>query len=186
MVTKTYRIFSCTLYDVSDTLCFNDIIIRVNNHKLKYFYIRHNAEQEEKKDHYHLVLYFEKPTTLKNVSNLLEIDENKIKIMDDTGKRYTLKKSVGYLLHFNNSEKTHYNFEDIKTNIYDTIKKYYDILVTPNSEKKELAEILAFIEDNNIKTTYALVYWCIENDYLKTLKKYNYLLKNIVYENRLI
>lgn len=185
MAAKTYRIFSITLYDFSDTLNFNDILLRVSSHKLKYFYIKHTAEKEELKDHYHLVIYFDIPTTLKNVSNLLEINENSIKIMDETGKRYTLKKSVGYLLHFNNSEKIQYKFEDIKTNIYDTIKKYYDILVIPNSEKKELAEILAFIEDNHIKTTYALVYWCIENDYLKTLKKYNYLLKNIVYENRL-
>lgn len=186
MVTKTFRIFSTTLYDVSDNLCFNDVLCRANDHKLKYFYIRHFAEKEELKEHYHLVIYFDKPTTIKNVSNLLEISENSIKVMDDTGKRYTLKKSVGYLLHYNNEEKIQYKFEDIQSNINDTIKKYYDILVSPNSEKKELAEILAFIEDNDIKTTYSLVSWCIENDYLKTLKKYNYLLKNIVYENRLI
>lgn len=186
MVSRTYRIFSCTLYDNSDTLNFNDIIVRVYSNKLKYFYIKHQAESEQKKDHYHLVLYFDKPTTLKNVSNILGISENDISFQDNTGKRYTLKKSVGYLLHYNNNDKIQYELKDIVTNIPDTINKYYNILVTPNCEKKELADILAFIEDNNVKTTYALVYWCIENDYLKTLKKYNYLLKNIVYENRLI
>lgn len=182
MAGKTYRIFSFTCYDKSDTLAFDDILIRINNLKLKYFYIKHLPESDEKKEHYHFVLYFSLPTTISHVSSLLNIADNNINVTDSKGERYTLKKSVGYLLHYNNNEKTNYNYDDFVTNIPDTLKKYYDLLVSPHDERSELCEILAFIEDNHIHSNKELLKFCIDNNLLKTYRKYAYTLRSIIYE----
>ena len=128
MKNQTFRLFSLVAYNDSETLNFNDILESIIKHDLKYFYIYHFKENEKNKDHYHVMLYFESATTIKKVADLLNISENNIKVKDDFGNRYTLKKSIGYFLHYKNNEKINYNFEDIKTNCIDLVQKYYDIL----------------------------------------------------------
>lgn len=178
MQNKTFRIFSLVCYDDSVDLCFNDILTLCTKNNLKYAYIQHLAEGDTKKDHYHFMIYYEKPTTLKKVSETLKLNENYLKVLDDYGQRYTLKKTIGYFIHYNNKEKINYNIKDIVTNCEDLVKKYYDILTGGRDEKSELKEIIAFINDNNASISDTLSF-CIECDYLRTFKKYSYVLTTL-------
>lgn len=178
MNNKTFRIFSIVLYDDSSNLSFEDIFEKCVKNDYIYFYIKHNKETDDLKDHIHLTLYFEKPTTLSIVSKSLNIPLNCINVLDEQKKRYTLKKTIGYLIHYNNKDKIQYNKSEIITNREDIVNKYYDILTGGNSEKNELKEIMAFITDNNANISDTLNF-CIECDYLKTFKKYSYVLSTI-------
>lgn len=182
MVSKTFRIFSLVCYDVSDNLNINELLFRINRHQLNYFYIKHEPENDELKPHYHLAIYFKQPTTITYLSHLLDISENNINVLDELGQRYTLKKTVGYFLHYNNNEKINYNYDDFITNIPATLSKYYDILTNGRSENGEISEILAFIDENNVKYLREVLDFCISNNYLKTFKKYSYVIKTILFE----
>lgn len=179
MQNKTFRIFSIVCYDDSIDLAFTDILTLCNKYNLTYAYIKHKAEDNELKDHYHFMIYYDKPTTIKKVSETLMLNENYIKVIDDYGQRYTLKKTIGYFLHYNNKDKINYNIEDMISNNVDLINKYYNILTGGKNETNELQEILTFIEDNQ-PTTKTLLKFCIENNLLKTFKKYSYVLHNII------
>lgn len=178
---KTYRIFSIVAYDDSDTMSFNKINSLIPTLNTTYFIIKH--DKDEVKNHYHIVLYFNKPSTISIISKKLDISSNYIRIQDDFGKRYTLKNTIGYLIHFNNKEKHNYSTNDIMTNNIDIVNKYYDLLSGGNSENQNLKEIMLFLENNPTSNCKDLLYFCIENDLLKTFKKYSYYLNQIIKEN---
>lgn len=179
MSEKTYRIFSIVAYDESDNLSYSDIFNSILLNKFKYIIIKHKPESNEKKEHYHIALYFDKPTTIKVVSNKLDIPSNYIEVLTENKQRYTLKKTIGYFLHYNNNDKINYNVNDIITNIQDVVNKYYDILTGGSNESNELKEIIAFATDNFVNIKDVLMF-CIDNNYLKTFKKYSYILNQIV------
>lgn len=178
---KTYRIFSIICYDKSDNLCFKDIIEKVYTNKFDYFYIKH--DKDKNKTHYHLAIYMPEAHTITYIANKLGITNNQINVKDDNGVRYTLKSTIKYFLHYNIKDKEPYSIDEIITNRIDTCNKYYDILSGGKNEKQELKEIMLFIEMNNIKKITQVLEYCVENDYLKTFKKYSYILNQIVKEN---
>ena len=178
---KTYRIFSLVAYDVSDTMSFSDIHSKLDSLNCTYFIIKHDKDNAD--IHYHISLYFQNPTTISVVSSKLGITPNYIKIQDDFGKRYTLKNTIGYLIHYNNKEKYNYKINDIITNDIDLVNKYYDLLTGGSSESQILKEILLFIDNNPYVNNKDLLVFCIDNDFLKTFRKYAYYLNQIIKEN---
>lgn len=178
---KTYRIFSLVAYDTSETMCYNDIYNKLSSINCTYFLIKH--DNDDVNTHYHIALYFKNPTTISIVSTKLGISSNYIKIQDDFGKRYTLKNTIGYLIHYNNKDKFNYKITDIITNDSDLVNKYYDLLEGGNSESQTLKEILLFIDNNPYVDSKDLLSFCIDNDLLKTFRKYAYYLNQIIKEN---
>ena len=178
---KTYRIFSLVAYDTSETMSFNDIYSKLSSLDCTYFLIKHDNDNVD--THYHIALYFKNPTTISVVSTKLGIAPNYLKIQDDFGKRYTLKNTIGYLIHYNNKEKYNYKINDIITNDPDLVNKYYDLLTGGNNETQSLKEILLFVDNNPYINSRDLLVFCIDNDLLKTFKKYAYYLNQIIKEN---
>lgn len=176
----TYRIFSIIAYDDSDNLSYNEIYNKLISCKFTYFIIKH--DHDNNKIHYHITIYLPKPTTIDIIAKKLAIPNNFIKVKDDTGNRYTLKSTIKYLIHYNDNNKHNYDLNDIITNNYDIVKKYYDIISGGNCESQELKEILLFIENNNCNCK-SLISYCVENNLLKTFKKYSYFLNQIIKEN---
>lgn len=178
---NTYRLFSIVCYDESDTTDFKKIFSHIVDNNLNYIYIKH--DKDENKIHYHIAIYTKQATTIKKISNLLDIKENYISIKDDYGKRYTLKNTIGYFLHYNNNDKHNYEVQDLFSNDYDLVNKYYDLLTGGKNETNSLKEILQFINYNKVKSISSVLDYCIDNDLLKTFKKYSYILNQIVKEN---
>ena len=180
--TPTYRLFSIVAYDDSENLSISDLLSYIKLNNFNYFYIKH--DKDNKKIHYHICLYFPTAVTLSYVAKKLLIENNNINVTDDEGKRYTLKKSIGYLLHYNNKEKYNYEYGTIKTNMKDTLDKYFDILAGGNNESNNLKEILQFISMNHICSIQKVLSYCIDNNLLKTFKRYGYILNQIIIEER--
>lgn len=181
--TPTYRIFSIIAYDDSDTLEFGDILSNIKLNNYSYIYIKHN--KDNKKTHYHIALYFSTPKTIEFVANKLLIGNNNINVTDDNNKRYTLKNTVKYFLHYDMKNKHNYSYDEIKTNIPDTVEKYYNIITGNNTESSQLNEIMQFIEINHILKISSVINYCIDNNLLKTFKKYSYILNQVIIEERL-
>lgn len=190
MKVPTFRIFSIVAYDDSDTLNANQILNRLAELNYKYFYICHdkdiNSDKTNKKTHYHIAVYFDKPTTIKKIATDLNIEENRINVKDDNGNRYTLKNTIGYFLHYKMKDKFNYQIADIFGNCDELVNKYYNIISDNDSEKRELKSIIAFIEDNNIDNMKELFVYCIDNNYINTLKKYQYLFSIMIREQKSI
>lgn len=178
---KTYRIFSIVCYDRSDNLCFNDIMSKVISNNFDYFYIKH--DKDKNKTHYHLAIYLPVAHTISYISDKLCITNNQINVKDNNDVRYTLKSTIKYFLHYKIKDKEPYTIDEIYTNRQDTCNKYYDIITGGKNEKQELKEIMLFIEMNSIDKITQVLHFCVENDYLKTFKKYSYILNQIVKEN---
>lgn len=178
---ETFRIFSLVCYDNN----FNDIFKNVLQKDYTYFYIKHLKEEETKKDHTHLVIYCSKATTISKIATDLNISNNDINVLNDKGERYTLKGTIGYLLHYKmENKKQHYELEEIVTNNQELVNKYYNIISDNNNTNRQFKEIISFIEDNNITSLKELSLFCISTGCLDLLKKYQYLLCNILKEER--
>lgn len=179
---NTYRIFSFVLYDDSENLCFKDVFHKVSSNNLfDYFYICH--DKDKNKRHYHLAVYLKNPTTISKISKILEIPENFISVKDKSGERYTLKNTIKYFIHYNIEDKEQYSIDELFSNNNDLVKKYYDLLTGGKDEKTDLSDILTFIEVNRITSIKEVLEYCVNNDLLKTYKKYAYTLNQIMREN---
>ena len=180
--TPTFRLFSIVAYDDSENLSISDLLSYIKLNNFSYFYIKH--DKDKNKIHYHICLYFQESKTITYVAKKLLIDNNNINVTDENNKRYTLKKSLGYLLHYNNNEKYNYDYINIKTNMQDTLDKYYALLTGGNNESNQLNEILQYIKFNHITNISSVLMYCLENNLLKTFKKYSYILNQIIIEER--
>lgn len=178
---KTYRIFSLVCYEDSEDLDYNKIYNKLTKLKYIYFIIKHDQDQNTKL-HYHIAIYSKSPTTIPIIAKKLDIRENYIKIQDELGSRYTLKKTIGYLIHYNNKDKINYNIENIISNDNELVRKYYDIISNDKGEASSLREIMLFIT-NNQPNCKDLINFCIDNDLLKVFRKYSYFLNQIIKEN---
>lgn len=176
---ETFRIFSIVFYEEQ----FDDISKNIVDYDFKYILIHHLAETEDKKNHYHLVIYSDMPTTITKISNALCILPNMINVKDERGQRYTMKKTIGYLLHYNNKEKLNYCLDDIDTNIRDMVVKYYNLLTGGKCEINSLKELSIFIQDNRITKMSHVLEFCIDNDCIDILKKYQYVISILLKEN---
>lgn len=135
---KAYRHFIAILYPDSEIYNYDDIIFNLNQFKY-YAYITHKPEKEETKEHVHLYISLDSPTTIKNVAKRIGIPENYIMYVK------SVRSSVRYLTHIDYPEKIQYpieacnvsgafwrkfrkQFEDIKSesDIIDDIYKWID------------------------------------------------------------
>lgn len=79
---------------------------------IEYSFIKHNADDEEKTEHYHLCLFFKRE--LKSFEEIKELFPG-AHIEETTSSRYL--RTIQYLVHKNNPEKEQYSSFDIVTNL---------------------------------------------------------------------
>lgn len=101
---KAYRHFVAILYPDSEIYNYDDILFNLNQFKY-YAYITHKPEKEESKEHVHLFVSLDSPTTIKNFSKRLGIPENYIQYVK------SVRSSVRYLTHIDYPEKIQYDIE---------------------------------------------------------------------------
>ena len=115
--------------------CFSNLQEIVNglvedNSNIEYSYIKHNADEDDKNLHYHLVLYFK--GTVKRFSTMQKTFEG-AHIEMTNAQRY--KRCIQYLIHKNNPEKQQYSASEIVSNIE---KSYLDDIINGGGYDFEL------------------------------------------------
>lgn len=97
--------------------CYDNIQNIINeqlesNPNMEYSYIKHNADEDDKNIHYHLVMYFKgkvkRFTTIQNIFEGAHIEQT-------NQQRY--KRCIQYLIHKNNPEKQQYKPNEIISNL---------------------------------------------------------------------
>lgn len=176
------KTFSLLLYEdnerhkeIIDELLLN----QCNN--CDYVGIRHDMDVEldgsTKKPHYHVVLCYEKSTTLGQVqSRFPNLESNLIQSMDNR------REAIRYLCHITENAKAegkHIYEQSLLFGSPRHIGKHYTEDVTSSLEM-----ILDYIDlANRSELNYTkLLRWCIEQNCHNTLRKYSFLIKEVMAE----
>ena len=94
VIEKRYRNFMILLYPEWDN--FKDILQDLKGSFKNYAYIKHIAEEEEKKEHIHFILSLDNPRSIYSLSKRIEVPSNLIQNIK------SLRGSCRYLIHKDN------------------------------------------------------------------------------------
>mgnify|MGYP004501122285 CR=1 FL=1 len=164
---KRYRHFMLLLYPEWSN--YNDILQDIKGSFKNYAYIKHMPEDEEKKEHVHLILSLDNPRTEQSLAKRLEIDKRFI------GYIKSLRGSCRYLVHMDNEEKYQYNLDQVivSNSFKSTFFKSFDDLL---SDEEVLDNIYSFINDykelNPIDLEVSLTKFVCANAYERVFKRY--------------
>lgn len=136
---KRYRNFMILLYPEWDN--FKDILQDIKGSFKNYAYIKHVPEEEEKKEHLHLILSLDNPRSEHSLAKRLEIDSRFVKYIK------SLRGSCRYLIHIDNEDKYQYNIDQVvvSKSFTSTFYKSFDDLL---SDTEILENIYSFIEEH--------------------------------------
>lgn len=164
---KRYRHFMILLYPEWGS--YNEILQDIKGSFKNYAYIKHMPEEDEKKEHVHLILSLDNPRTEESLAKRLEIDKRFIQHIK------SLRGSCRYLIHMDNEEKYQYNLEQVivSKSFKSTYYRSFDDLL---SDEEILDNIYVFIDSykdmNPIKLEVELSKFVCANAYERVFKRY--------------
>ena len=121
-----------------------------------------NPDGEVKKEHYHIIFNYDGPTTFQHVKELCDSLNMTIPI-----KLESLRGMYRYHLHLDNPEKYQYDDRDRKL-LGGFDPKQVDSLTSTEIDRIT-TEILRFINDNDIRSYFELLYIFMENEQFNML-----------------
>lgn len=151
---KRYRNFAIIIYPDSAPENFIEIIS--DWHTMGFLSPLHdkdnNPDGEQKKAHYHLLLYFEGKKSVEQVQELSDqLSGVSVEIV------LSLRGYARYLCHLDNPEKYQYPVEEVRSF---TGESYLDVIGLPCDKYKVLDDITSFCFDSGISSYADLVYYC--------------------------
>lgn len=163
---------------------FYDNFFDYISNNYKYAYILHDKDYLEdgtlKKEHYHVLLFFDNARYLSSIVKEFErfnINLNQFSFIKNK------KKAIRYLIHIDNKNKYHYELSDIISNLED-ISSYFN---DDNSiEQNDVIKIIEYIKKYPFISFYDLAYYVSTNNLWSTYRRNYSILKDIIYENKLI
>ena len=167
IIEKRYRHFMILLYPEDDY--FQDVLQDIKGSFKNYAYIKHMPEEEEKKEHVHLILSLDNPRTEESLAKRLDIPKRLIRHIK------SLRASCRYLVHMDNEEKYQYGLDQVKVSksFSSTYFKSFDDLL---SDEDVLDNIYAFIDDyknlNPVQIEIDLSKFVCANAYDRVFKRY--------------
>lgn len=164
---KRYRHFMLLLYPEWGS--YNEILQDIKGSFKNYAYIKHMPEEDEKKEHVHLILSLDNPRSEESLAKRLEIDKRFVRHIK------SLRGSCRYLVHMDNEEKYQYNLDQVivSKSFSSTYYKAFDDLL---SDEEILDNIYAFIDDykdmNPVQVEIDLTKFVCANAYERVFKRY--------------
>lgn len=164
---KRYRHFMLLLYPEWGS--YNEILQDIKGSFKNYAYIKHMPEEDEKKEHVHLILSLDNPRSEESLAKRLEIDKRFVRHIK------SLRGSCRYLVHMDNEEKYQYDLDQVivSKSFKSTYFKSFDDLL---SDEEILDNIYAFINDykelNPIELEVDLSKFVCANAYERVFKRY--------------
>lgn len=164
---KRYRHFMILLYPEWDN--FEDILQDIKGSFKNYAYIKHFAEEKEKKEHIHFILSLENPRSIESLSKRVGVPKNLIVNCK------SLRGSCRYLIHKDNEDKYQYNLEQVivSHSFKTTFFKSFDDLL---SDSEILDNIYGFVDsyknEDPMKIEILLSQYVCENAFERVFKRY--------------
>lgn len=177
VIEKRYRHFMILLYPEDDY--FRNVLQDIKGSFKNYAYIKHIPEEEEKKEHLHLILSLDNPRTIESLANRLGIPRRLIQNLK------SLRGACRYLVHRDNEDKYQYDIDNVivSNSFKSTFMKSFDDL---QSDDEILDNIFEFIREikyeNPIEIEINLAKFVCSNAYDRVFKRYyNSIVKYISY-----
>lgn len=175
---KRFRHFMFLLYPEDKN--YNEILQDIKGNFKNWAYITHKPEEEEKKEHTHLILSLDNARTIDSICKRLEIPTRFCQRVRG------LRGACRYLVHKDNEEKTQYDLSDVivSNSFSSTFFGAFDDLM---SEPDMLSNIYQFIDDHKsckaIDVEIMLTQFVCSVNYNKVFKRYyNTIVKYINYK----
>lgn len=144
---QRFRNFTLILYQ--DTKSYNfEETLRIIKSQRKWAYIKHFPENEETKEHYHVILSFDNQSSISALSKKTGVPEQHIKGIKN------FRSMCRYLIHKDDEEKYQYSLDQVKVSplLSKEFKKQFDDIET---EDEIIDKIYNFIEGLKGKFGYA-------------------------------
>lgn len=172
-----YRNFMLLLYPEDDY--FQDVLKDIKGSFKRYAYIKHFPEEDEKKEHVHVIIALDNPRSEASLAKRLEIPKRLVRRIK------SLRGSCRYLIHKDDEDKYQYNLDQvIVSNSFKTtyFKSFDDLL----SDEEILENIYGFIDDHKecspIELEMSLSKYVCMNAFERVFKRYyNTITKYITY-----
>lgn len=174
------KIYEATLYRDSDIYDYNHVISYVTLYFDDWAYITHDKDRFEesgelKKEHIHLLFKHQNQLSINSVAEKLEIPVNALEW------KANWKKSIQYLIHYNNPGKYQYSIEEITSSYGDDIRKFFDN--KEQSETEQVVQLYNFIFEQHISKMHDLLKYALENNCYSALRRGSSIFKDILREN---
>lgn len=167
VIEKRYRHFIMILYPEWDN--FKDILQDIKGSFKNYAYIKHQPEEEEKKEHIHLILSLDNPRTIDSLSKRLGVPSNLIQNVK------SLRGSCRYLVHRDNEEKFQYNIDSVivSKSFQSTYLKSFDDLLSDDEILENIYEFIRELKNENpIQIELDLTKFVCANAYEQVFRRY--------------
>ena len=164
---KKYRNFMLLLYPEWSN--FKEILQDIKGSFKNYAYIKQMPEEDEKKEHVHVIISLDNPRTENSLAKRLEIDPRFVRRIK------SLRGSCRYLIHLDNEEKFQYSLDQVfvSKSFKSTYYKAFDDLL---SDEEVLESIYSFIDDHKsvgcMKLEIELTKFVCSNAYERIFKRY--------------
>lgn len=140
-IPKKYRCFEFVVYDESKHYKIDDIFFSL--HGFKYWaWIKHQPEQKEKQEHYHILIKLDNATTIESISKKTGVPTHKIQYVKN------IRAMCRYLIHLDDPEKIQYSYNDVHVSkLFERkFKKNFEELKT---EEEIIQDIYFFIDNSH-------------------------------------
>lgn len=172
------KIFSVILYEYPN---LNDVDLYCKEHlnSYQYAFILHDKDIDDngnlKKEHYHLVMLFQKKVSINVIAKLCNVNVNLVQVKD------SFIKSVRYLTHLDHPNKHFYEVDLIESN-FDYLKFFDENILLLDSDIIDNIINYIYSYDVNLKQ---LLSYVLSNNYLSVYRKYYNIIKDVLYFKRL-
>lgn len=175
MEEKKHNCYTMILYKDSTSYNYNKIIEYIEKYIDRYAYIEHKKEEENAKDHTHVILYFNNKRYINSVAKEFSstpVDLNLVACK--------LVPMLRYLIHYDDEDKIQYKIEDVKGPLSDKLKS---IINGGNNDKEHLNDIIKFIYDLDYVSYQSIFIYCLNMEYFSTYLRYYAVIRDIINEH---
>lgn len=156
------RCYGLILYKDSTEYNYDEVISYIEKNIEKYAYIEHKAEEEDKKPHTHIILYFNNKRWLSSLSQELGVSSNYFQ-------EVKLKPYLKYLIHFDNEEKIQYSIDEVKGPLRYLL---IDLISNKTTEQEDFVLIYDFITTYDGKLSFTeIVKFCMKNNFYSCFRR---------------
>lgn len=164
------------LYKDSISYDYNKIIEYIEKNIDRYAYIEHEAEEEDKKNHTHVILYFPNRRYVNGVAKEFGVSSCDLKLVS-----CNLVPMLRYLIHYDDEDKKQYNIELVKGPLKEKLE---NIIKGKNSDKDNLNDIIDFILKCTKKVSFKAVFvYCLNMNYFSSYLRYYAIIRDIIQEH---
>lgn len=141
-----------------------------------YAYILHEAEEETKKPHWHVVVRFRNAQWNTALSKNLGISENYIRNANN------LDKALQYLIHLNDADKKQYDISCVKGSLLERLKTSLNKI--DRTEDEEASILIEYIKKSTDRISFmAFSRYCVDNGYWATYRRAQNIFRLLIKEH---